>query len=166
MSIEKVKTIVIVFLICIILLGGSFVTSELSYYKNNCSISNKDITSSAIDSQFVNIDISKYLSLFNSKSLELIVIGRDDCTFSSAQDIVLKDIIKEYNVKVNYINLNLLDDYAIEALYSSYSVFTTDRLATPTILLVRDGKVELYKKGYTSYDNLVQLLKDNNYIVE
>lgn len=163
LSKENVKSIIIGILVCIIVFGGSYISSELSYYKKNCTNTLVDDVSSV---KFNSIGISDYMSLFSSKELTLIYIGKDDCAYSQAQDAVFDSLVDKYNMKVNYLNLSTLDNSAIEALYSSYDTFISDGLSTPTIMLVQNGEVKLFKKGYTSLENLTTLLKENNFIVE
>lgn len=163
LSKENIKSIIIGVLVCVIVFGGSYISSELSYYKKNCLNNKIDAASTA---KFNVIGISDYMSLFSSNDLTLIYIGKDDCTYSQAQDVVFESLVDKYDMKVNYLNLSTLDDSAIEALYSSYDTFINDGLSTPTIMLVQNGEVKLFKKGYTSLENLITLLKENKFIVE
>ena len=59
LNIEKIKSIVIIVLLCIVFFGGSFLFSELQYYKNNVNSVDEKTSS------FVDIDIDRYLSLLN-----------------------------------------------------------------------------------------------------
>lgn len=67
---------------------------------------------------------------------------------------------------VNYIDLNQLDDDEFEFLYSSYENFIENGIATPTMMLVKNNEVVMFKKGYTSKEDLIQLFRDNNFIME
>lgn len=162
LSSEKIKNIIIVLLVCIIVFGGSYAASIISDYKKNCI---KD-TNNSLTSKFNNIDIEKYISLFNGESLSLIYIGREDCAFSTAENSVFEDILSEYNIAINYLDLNSLSNSGVETLYSSYDSFIDDGLATPTVMLVQNGEVKMFKKGYTSKEDLIELFKANNFITE
>lgn len=159
---EKMQTAIIIALICIIVFGGSYVSSELSYYKNKY---NECISGESLPN-IKNINVSEYLSLLSGSKLSLIYIGSDTCTFSQAQDIVFEELFKEYDIIVNYINLNILEDSELQQLYVSSDSFVNDGLSTPTLLLVQDNEIKMFKKGYTSKDNLINLLKENKFIVE
>lgn len=161
--IDKIKNVVIIILILIIIFGGSYVASELSYYKKNFNDINNEIEISDI---FNNININKYKELLIGDSISLIYIGRDDCEFSKAENVVLEEIISEYGIIVNYIDLNQLDDDEFEFLYSSYENFIENGIATPTMMLVKNNEVVMFKKGYTSKEDLIQLFRDNNFIME
>lgn len=156
---EKIKTIVIILLFIIIIFGGSFFASELSYYKkNDCSVETNN------KSQLFNeINISDYYSLLNGEKLSLIYIGRDDCQFSNAQDLVFEELLKEHKFMVNFLDLNKLANSEIGDLYSSYTSFEEDGISTPTMMLVKNKEVVMFKKGYTSKENLVLLLEENGF---
>lgn len=164
LSKDKTKNIIIMILILIIIFGGSYVSSELSYYKKNCSLENVDDVSETVNTKFNNIGIEEYLSLLKGESLSLVYIGRQDCSFSQAEDVVFEELLEEYNMDINYLSLDNLDTNGIEALYSSYESFIEDGIATPTIMLVQNNEIKMFKRGYTSKDNLIDLLKENGYI--
>lgn len=159
-STEKIKSIIIAVLVCIVVVGGTYMSSELMYYKNNCSIS-------ASDDVFESIDIERYLSLLQFSNLSLIYISKSDCEYSQAQNLVFEDVKELYgNIKIYNLELDKLDNDAIELLYSSYDTFIDDGINTPTMLLVQSGEVKAFKKGYTSFDNLILFLEDNSFILE
>lgn len=162
LSNDKLKNIVIILLVCIIIFGGSYAASIISNYKKSC-VKDNDIS---LNNKFNNIDIEKYLSLFNGDSLSLIYIGREDCSFSTAENSVFEDILSEYSIDINYLNLDSLSNSGLETLYSSYDYFVENGLATPTIMLVQNGEVKMFKKGYTSKEDLIELFKANNFITE
>ena len=157
---DKIKNFIILILVLIIVFGGSYVSSEISYYKKNCQIE----SNTEVENMFSDISIEEYKNLLSGENLSFIYIGRNDCEYSKAEDVVLQEILSEYNIIINYLNLNKLTDYDLEYLYSSYSSFIDDGIATPTITLVQGGEVKMFKKGYTSKDNLIELLTENNFI--
>ena len=157
---DKIKNFIILILVLIIVFGGSYVSSEISYYKKNCQIE----SNTEVENMFSDISIEEYKNLLSGENLSFIYIGRNDCEYSKAEDVVLQEILSEYNIIINYLNLNKLTDYDLEYLYSSYSSFIDDGIATPTMMLVQGGEVKMFKKGYTSKDNLIKLLTENNFI--
>jgi len=160
MSVDKIKNVIIVVLTCIIIFGGSFLFSELQYYKND----SKSLVEKS--SSFIEIDIDRYLSLLNFSKLSFIYIGKNDCEYSIAQDSVLKSIKDDYNLDIYYLNLSNIDSDSINSLYESYDTFEKDGIGTPTLMLVQNGEVKAFKRGYTTYDNLLVFLEENNYIIK
>ncbi len=157
---DKLKNIVIVILIVIIMLGGSFAASLVSNYKRNCIKKEEEVKIS-----FNNIDVVKYLSLLNGSDLSLIFIGREDCSFSAAQRLVFEEFLKKYDIEVNYLDLDTLSSVDLEILSSSYEEgFSGDSFATPTLMLVQNSEVKMFKKGYTKEDELLELFRENNFI--
>lgn len=159
---EKIQTGIIIILVCIIVFGGSYVSSELSYYKNKSAICNTEEKN--INKKSISVD--DYLSLLSGNKLSLIYIGSDSCPYSEAQDLVFEELFNEYDIITNYINLNALKDLELQKLYESYESFVNEGIGTPTLLLVKDKEIKMFKRGYTSKDNLINLLKENKFIVE
>lgn len=160
LNIEKIKSIVIIVLLCIVFFGGSFLFSELQYYKNNVNSVDEKTSS------FVDIDIDRYLSLLNFSKLSFIYIGKDDCEYSNAQDSVLESLINDYNINVYHLNLSKIDSNSVNSLYESYNEFVENGIGTPSLMLVQNGEVKAFKRGYTTYDNLLLFLEENSFIVK
>lgn len=158
--VEKLKTIIIIILIFTIVFGGAYISSIIRDLKRECNCEIDE------EKKFNNITIEQYVSLFKGEKLSLIYIGRDDCTFANAQNTVFYEILDEYDILVNYLDLNTLDSEAINILYTSYDEFLEGGLSTPTIMLVQNKEVKLYQKGYLSIESLLKILKENNFIIE
>lgn len=110
------------------------------------------------------INVDEYVDIYNGNKLSFIYIGKDDCGYCSEQNKVLKEILDEYDITINYINLNKLASTDVEEkILPSLNMYTTS-LGTPMLILVKDGKIKMFKKGYTSKDKLIELLKDNDFI--
>jgi len=157
---EKIKTIVIVVLVLVIILGGSHAASEISNLRREVKKieENKQVT------RMNQIGIEEYLSLLNGEKVSLIFIGQDNCSFSNAQELVFEELLNTYHIEVNYLNLDRLDEEGKDTLYHSYSEFVTSGISTPTLMLVQKGEIKLYKKGYLSLEALKELLKENHYL--
>ena len=158
--IEKLKNIVIIILILIIIFGGAYISSFIRELRNECNCVIEE------EKKFNNITIEEYISLFKNEKLSLIYIGREDCTFANAQNTVFYEVLEEYDITVNYLDLNTLDSEDINILYTSYDKFLEEGLSTPTIMLVQNKEVKLYQKGYLSIESLLKILKENNFIIE
>lgn len=158
---EKVKNIVIIVLVAIILFGGSYSSSVISSYKRDCN-KEEDENPSV---KFQNIDIVKYLSLLNGEDLSLIFIGREDCSFSAAENLVFQELLEEYEIEVNYLDLDTLSSIDFELLISnSGDNIAKDNIGTPTLMLVQNNEVKMFKKGYVSKSELLDLFKENGFI--
>jgi len=158
LSIEKIKTVIIVILSLVIVFGGAYVSSIIRDLKSNCSEPEENLLA------FKNINIDEYISLIKGDKLSLIYIGRDDCTYANAQNVVFEELLENYDIEINYLDLNALDSEGIEILYTSYQPFLDDGISTPTIMLVQNKEVKIYQKGYLSIESLTELLKENNFI--
>ena len=94
---DKIKNFIILILVLIIVFGGSYVSSEISYYKKNCQIE----SNTEVENMFSDISIEEYKNLLSGENLSFIYIGRNDCEYSKAEDVVLQEILSEYNIIIN-----------------------------------------------------------------
>lgn len=161
-KIEKIKNVVIAVLVILLIALASYYSSELSYYKNNCTLKEEEST----DLPFLkSINMTEYVSLFKASELSFVYIGKDDCVYSQAENEVLKELKEEYkDITINYLNLDKLSEEELSSLYTSYQSFVDNGIGTPTLLLVSNSEVKMFKRGYTNKESLIELLKENKFI--
>ncbi len=184
---ENIKTIAIVVLTLVIILGGSYVVSELQGEKNRTNIWNENKNNSSSNNnpssdnngnntnnsndsgygkeqkEHKNINIDEYLSLKKGSNLSIIYIARPTCSYCVKQSPILKNVAYLYNLEVNYLNTDELDQEGFNKLAQSDEYFQ-GRWGTPTILLVKDDKIVSMSNGYRSKDALVTFFKENGLI--
>ncbi len=188
---DNIKTVVIVVLTLVIVLGGSYFVSELQDGKNHTNVwdenkgtsSNNGGSSSDNDSnnpgsdtnnptdpdssdeqkEHKAINIDEYLSLKKGSDLAIIYIARPTCSYCVKQGPILKNVAYLYNLEVNYLNTDELSQDGFNKLAQSDEYFQ-GRWGTPTILLVKDDKVIAKANGYRSKDALVTFFKENGLI--
>ena len=72
---------------------------------------------------------------------------------------------EEYkDITINYLNLDKLSEEELSSLYTSYQSFVDNGIGTPTLLLVSNSEVKMFKRGYTNKESLIELLKENKFI--
>ncbi len=157
MNIEKLKNVVIIILSLIIVFGIAFVVPELKEC-GSCKEEQLGLTE---------INATEYKELLNGEEVSLIYIASPTCGYCAQQEPIMKQLVNEYGVTVNYLNISAVTDAEGDAVYNSYASmqmeeYQLDGVRTPTILLVQKGKVIDMNLGSMSLDNLVKFVK--NYI--
>ena len=110
------------------------------------------------------IDYEQYESLIKDKGTNIIVIGQTTCSHCIAIKPALNSIVEEYNLKINYINI---DQATQEQRTSFFSTLTTigydeesfvkeGKFGTPLTLVLKGGKVKGYITGERSKSQLVK----------
>ena len=177
-NIEKIKSVTIVVLILIIVFGASYFTSELQEYKNNGSATSSDTDSGTTDDtssssdipedeqgDLNEIDIDEYLDLKEGDEASIIYIARPTCHYCQEMEPIVKNIVYEYGVEVNYLNTDELDDDGQAKLVKSDDYFS-EGYGTPLLLVVKDDEIVDIQEGLTDKDATVNFLKDNGFIEE
>lgn len=178
-NIEKLKNAIIVIMALIIVFGASYFTSELQQCKSGDSSSsntteNNDSSSTESSSSDIpeseqadlkDIDIDKYLDLKEDSEASIIYIARPTCHYCQEEEPIVKNIVYEYGVTVNYLNTDELDDEGQAKLIKSDDYFS-EGYGTPILLVVKDDKIEDVLEGLSDKDTIVKFFKDNGFINE
>ena len=174
---EQIKTVTIIVLLLVIVFGGSYFASEIKSNKNtssktttttndkNDTTSNDDNTEISEDKQaeLNSIDIDKYLSLKKGSDKSIIYISRPTCHYCQQEDPIIKNIVYETNITVNYLNTDELDDDGNTKLIKSDDYFS-EGYGTPLILVVQKNKIVDKIEGLTSKEDIVSFFKKYDFI--
>lgn len=174
---EQLKTGIIIVLILVIIFGGSYFASELKSDKyknssttptsNNTNTSSDDTSSSDISedeqAELNSIDIDKYLSLKKGSDKSIIYISRPTCHYCQQEDPIIKNIVYETKITVNYLNTDELDDDGNSKLIKSDDYFS-EGYGTPLLLVVQKDKIVDKIEGLTSKENIVSFFKKYGFI--
>lgn len=120
------------------------------------------------------VDYSEYEKLINDGNTHLIVIGQTTCSHCIAIKPTLNSIAEEYDLTINYININVVtqDEYNkfVETLkqmeYSDPAFVEKGSFGTPLIMIVKNGKISSYIAGERSKSQLVREFKKAGLISE
>ena len=181
-TIEKIKSGVIVALVLIIVFGASYFASELQACDNNSSSStvtdendssNNDSSSSSTSSDIPEseqadlneIDIDEYLDLKSDKDASIIYIARPTCYYCQQEEPIVKNIVYEYGVTVNYLNTDELDSDGLADLVQSDDYFS-DGFGTPILLVVQNDEIVDKLEGLQEKDTIVNFFKEYGFMDE
>lgn len=146
---------VIVLIICCYFIGEA---SSNSYQKEEFS---KDE-----QSELKSIDVDEYLKLLSSSETSVIYIARPTCSHCVTQTPRMKHIKYKYKVEINYLNTDNFNekkkDY--DRVIASADYFKENDLATPLILIVKDGKIIDKIEGESPLEDVVTLLSNNGLV--
>ncbi len=175
---EQIKTATIIILLLVIVFGGSYFASEIKSNKNTSSkttTTTNDQKDTATDSdndaeisedkqaELNSIDIDKYLSLKKGSDKSIIYISRPTCHYCQQEDPIIKNIVYETNITVNYLNTDELDDEGNSKLIKSDDYFS-EGYGTPLILVVQKNKIVDKIEGLTSKEDIVSFFKKYDFI--
>lgn len=172
---EQIKNATIIILVLVIVFGGSFLASEMTFDKSksnnttttnkqeNNTTSNDDEISEDKQAELNSIDIDKYLSLKKGSDKSIIYISRPTCHYCQQEDPIIKNIVYETKVTVNYLNTDELDDDGNTKLIKSDDYFS-EGYGTPLILVVQKNKIVDKIEGLTSKEDIVSFFKKYDFI--
>ena len=177
-NIETIKTAMIIVLALIIVFGGSYFASELK----NCNSDSTDYSSdnSSVESENTadnseipeneqadlnEIDIDEYLALKEGEEKAIIYVSRPTCHYCQEEDPIIKNVVYEYGITVNYLNTDELDDDGQAKLIRSDDYFS-EGYGTPLILVVQNDEIVDKIEGLTTKDNMISFFKEHEFIKE
>lgn len=172
-NIEKLKSATIVVLVLIIVFGASYFTSELQE-RNNGGTTNSSNNSSNDNSipedqqgDLNEIGIDEYLDLKEGNNASIIYVARPTCHYCQEMEPIVKNIVYEYGITVNYLNTDELDDEGQAKFIKSDDYFDKKGgYGTPMLIIVKDDEFVDVLEGLTTKDTAVQFFKDNGLIEE
>jgi len=157
---KKVKIIWIIFMFILIVIL-SFMISE---YKRREEIK-KYYSIDVLDtSKYNKITTDEFMELVSKNELSFVYIGKNNCDNCQKQSEVLNELIKEYNIKVNYLSIVKISAYDRYERLAKLEKDFENEISTPTLMLVKDNKIVMYKTGLIEKNDLVKEFKDNKYI--
>lgn len=115
------------------------------------------------DAHLNKINYAAYDEAINRDEPEFIVIAQTGCSHCEDAKPVLNIIAKEYDIKINWLDITELSEEEQNKVTSSLDIFSQD-FGTPLLMIVKDKKVIDSIQGFESKDKYVTFLKDNNFI--
>ena len=177
-NVEKLKSATIVVLILIIVFGASYFASELQECDNGGAStttsstdtnSSNDTTSTSSDipedeqGELNDIDIDEYLDLKEGSDASIIYIARPTCHYCQEMEPIVRNIVYEYGVEINYLNTDELDDDGQAKLIESDDYFS-EGYGTPLLLVVQNDEIVDIQEGLSTKDTTVNFFRDNGFI--
>ncbi len=172
---NSVQKAVILVVLLVVFFGVIFMVNNNSekgkYEESNGSLTTGDAQSESANikddekKDLTNIDINEYLKLKKSDEASIIYIGRPTCSHCQTQKPIMEYMVYKYNVKVNYLNTDELDEKGMNKLQKSDEYFSNG-FGTPLILIVKGGEIIDKKEGETTIEDLTEMFKNAELISE
>ena len=159
---ERRLTRVIIVLSLIILFGTSYFASEIKSYKdaaaNGKGSTNEGDTLSGTPHNV--ITPAEYLDMLKADGPYVVFIGRPTCPYSNQQDPILREIAYEYDIVINYLNIDDHSGADLAKVLETYRDFVEeDGIATPTMVIIKDKKViDVMDEGLLMKEQMVNYL--------
>lgn len=129
------------------------------------SVIAKDATFEADDAHLNKVDYAQYLEVIKSEENQIVVFAQTGCSHCEEARPVLNAIAKEYNIKINYLNITDLSTNDQKDFANSLDVLK-DGFGTPLTVVVKNGKTVDSLEGFESKDAMLKFFKKNNFIKE
>lgn len=120
---------------------------------------------------FINYEEFKELK---KNGTHVLVLGSATCDFCKAARPTLSNISKAYKIPIHYISLSYLTKEEVSKFsndlkdmeYKDEKFVSTGNFPTPSLLVIKDGKVVSYLSGYQDSPDYVKYLKEQKIIKE
>lgn len=116
------------------------------------------------------ITFNEVSEIMNSEETKIIYWASPSCDYCKMFSPIIKEVSYEYELTFNYLNTSSLDGDQYATMYTHFAEYdekyNSSNLGTPSLILVKDGKIVNISVGYLQEEELVDYLKTNGLIVE
>jgi len=158
---NKILITIWIIVIFVLLIVISFLATDYKRREELKEIYTIDVLDT---SKYNKITMDDFMSLLGKDELSFVYIGKNNCDACLKQTDILSEVIDEYKIKVNYLSIVKISSYDLYERLIPLEKDFENGIGTPTLLLVKNNKIVMYKRGLTEKSDLIKLLKDNKYI--
>lgn len=164
-KILKCLYVIIVILIIITILFIASLNGNGNSSSSDDTTSNDTTEETEYDvSMFTSITGDEFVDKVNSSDLQLIYMGRSTCHYCVQFLPILQQAQNDYGYETLYLDITTVTSDQQEKIVAVDEDFFNDNYgATPTVLLVKDGKIVDSQVGYSDYDTFASFLEKNGY---
>lgn len=145
--------------------GYQEASKYIEFFKENKMIPEDAVYSEEQYLNFVSYD--EYKEIITKSGKNIVVVGQTTCSHCIAIKPALNSIAEDYDVTINYINIDKLDNDQREGFYASLTDIGYDdedflesgSFGTPLTLIMENGKVSSYLSGERTTSQLVKAFK-------
>lgn len=109
------------------------------------------------------ITVDEYLDIYNGTEKQIILLSRPTCQYCQIATPILENLIYNYDIKINYINTDELDDDSNAKLVTSDDYFS-EGYGTPTVLVVGNGEIKDTIDGLVTRDDYISFFKQYGFM--
>ena len=163
------KLLVCAYVIIALLVINTFVliVSNVDTKKSTASTTTTTEENEEYDVSMMNtVNVDKVLKLYESKSAQVIYLGRSTCGYCVKFLPALQKAQKEYGYKTNYLDITTVSEEDQAKLLkkdNDEGFLAKNYGATPMVLVVKNGKLVDTWIGYSEYDSFAKFIEDNGF---
>ena len=143
---------------------GDNSTSQESTEDENPLLEDGEVINEEDMGELTDISYSDLESMLNNKENKMVFLGSEYCGWCLYQKPILRKIVKDYDVEINYLNLaNISEDDSnkLTSLHDDLASF-----GTPCFIVLENGSVTVVDQGARGTSDMVDFLKTNGFISE
>lgn len=110
------------------------------------------------------VDYDKYKEIIASEEEQLIFFGQTTCTFCLQAKPILNKIIKAEEIKINYLELDLLSEQNNKIFMSTMGEKLPEGWGTPIAVIVKNGEIIDVLNGLADEAGYLEFFKKNNIV--
>jgi len=137
-------------------------TNDVSIILSNAKYESQNIEEDE-QKDFKEINLEEFLNILNNDNKQVVLIGREGCSYCKIASPIIKNINYEYDLNINYLDVDKLNDEERETFLNSHQVFKED-FGTPLLLIIKNKNIVEKQDGLTDRLHYIKLLKDNGFI--
>lgn len=118
--------------------------------------------SNQVSTEESNEIMDNFNKYFNNKKIKIIYYASSTCSYCELQTPIIEQIQKDYNIDYLYIDSSKLTKDDKEKILDELDI----EHATPTTVIVKDGKVIDTQVGYADGGKMVEFFKENKVLKE
>lgn len=132
----------------------------------NQSYTSTDEFSKEEQEELNQITADEYLKIKEGKDTSVIYVARPTCSHCITQTPRMKYIKYKYKVEINYLNTDNFseDGTDYDKVIASDTYFRENDIATPLILIVKNGEIIDMIEGESPIDDVVTLFSENGLV--
>lgn len=110
---------------------------------------------------FININVDKYLSLFNSSNISIVYIGRENDKYCKKYSEILESVMLDKKIDIFYLDTDsLITSSEWDKLNNSSDIFNKFWFI-PATIIIKDNKIKDYKFEFMEKEELIEFMNKN-----
>lgn len=112
---------------------------------------------------FKKLGFNEAINILSSKEKQIILLTSSLCSHCTSFAPTLKQVQRELDLTINYIDIYKLSGVQKDAFESAISTFDEENIGTPTILIIQNGEILDYNTGNVELETIKKFFIDNGF---
>ena len=155
-----VDLVVIIFLLALWI--GPIKSKDLTFKTNTTTKATAGSTELS-EAGFNEVSIDQYLELVSSSEKSIILVARPTCYYCQQFTPILKQVMEDMNLTINYIDTDKFTTADYEKFSNSLDYIKNNEWGTPLTLVVQNGEAIDVNSGYVELDAIKEFFTKNGF---